>query len=86
MIFYGMCFFSGDFHCAENKFHAATFHRKVFREPGFRISVNYSFTPKVESGCKSDDNVEILILYKIWLDKGFTANTRDVTKPDEFFK
>ena len=80
MIFYGMCFFSGDFHCAENKFHAATFHRKVFREPGFRISVNYSFTPKVESGCKSDDNVEILIHLKILLDKGFIANTRDVTK------
>ena len=27
-------FFSGDFHCAENKFHAATFHGKVFRERG----------------------------------------------------
>ena len=55
-------------------------------EAGFRISVNYSFAPKVESGCKSDDNVEILIHVKIWLDKGFIANTRDVTKPDEFFK
>ena len=49
-------------------------------EAGFRISVNYSFTPKVESGCKSDDNVEILIHLKILLDKGFIANTRDVTK------
>ena len=27
-------FFSRNFHCAENKFHAATFHRKVFRERG----------------------------------------------------
>ena len=53
-------------------------------EAGFRISVNYSFTPKVESGCKSDDNVKILIHFKILLDKAFIANTRAVTKLPSF--
>ena len=78
VIFYGMCFFLETSIVLRISFTRPLSTGKFFgSEAGFRISVNYSFTPKVESGCKSDDNVEILILYKILLDKGFTANASD---------
>ena len=77
-MFYGMCFFLETSIVLRISFTRPLSTGKFFgSEAGFRISVNYSFTPKVESGCKSDDNVEILIHYKILLDKGFTANASD---------
>ena len=84
-MFYGMCFFLETSIVLRISFTRPLSTGKFFgSEAGFRISVNYSFTPKVENGFKSDDNVEILIHYKILLDKVFIANTSDQTW--RFFK